>query len=229
MEERSSADTNEGIAVIDVCDTLYFSNTTHDFIDFVARHERSNHRLLYVLLNSRVSPLRYALIGLSVFTGWDYLRTFNIGMLKGRRRDEVQDLAERFVRECLNDRKVPVTHRIVDDYRSARKGRIVLCSSSIEPVVAAVAKELAVDGYVCTTLELSDGIYTGLVADEVYHDKLNDLGRAGISSPIDLAISDNLSDLKLLKSAKTCFAIAHSDQKREFWKKHQVELIDPKG
>ena len=228
MSEVSDIDKeNFCVAVFDVCDTLYFSNTTYDFVDFVVRNQEVKRSYLDSVLTSQYSPLRYLLIAMSVFTGWDYLRKFKIGMLKGYSRKELDMLASEFVVQFLDNRKIDVTHSLINEFKKRRKGRAILCSSSVEPVVAAVARNLQVDDYVCTTLKFTDDVCNGSIDHDVNREKLEDLRMAGFDRRIELAVSDNLGDLALLKAANKSFAVVHSERKAKFWKKHQIESLNP--
>jgi HAD superfamily phosphoserine phosphatase-like hydrolase len=223
---RSNIASQETVAVFDLCDTLYFSNTTHDFVRFVVGSEGLLRRTFYQTLNSKYLPARYFFIGLSVWGGWDLLRTLNISLLKNRTQSELSALGKRFVDEFLKDRKVAGVHALLEACRE-RGQHIILCSSSIEPVVASVAERLGFDSYVSTTLEYENGIFTGRIERNVSNKKLQDLKEEGLECGIDLAVSDNAGDLDLLKTARRSYAVVHSRRKEEFWKKYEIEILYP--
>jgi phosphoserine phosphatase len=222
----SQTDSSQTAAVFDVCDTLFFSNTTHDFVKFVVAREGGTRWLIHNIFNSRFSPFRYFFIGLSVFAGWDYLRKFNLRLLSGRSKEELDGLSNKFVGEFLHDRKITAIHALLN--KSLSNGdRVVLCSSSIEPVVAAVAAKLKVKEYVSTTLEYENGVFSGFIADDVSNTKLTHLRKNGVECEIGLAVSDNISDLDLLKAARRSYAVAYSNRKKDFWRKCNIETLDP--
>ena len=223
METKSLM--TESAAVFDVCDTLYYSNTTHDFIRFVAKEAAGPaRRSAFKMLDHQLSPLRYLLVGVGLITGRDVFKMLSVAILKGMKDEEVRRVAERFVDEFLEMRKVPQTHKLIE--QSARDGlRIVLCSSSIEPVVAAVAKRLGVRDFVCATLETESGRYTGRIQEDPTGKKLSVLRRIS-NLKIDCAVSDNLSDLELLSAARRGIAVTHNERKRRFWAGRNFEVID---
>lgn len=227
MNESKNKPDLPQVAVFDVCDTLYYSNTTHDFIDFVARQKFSGaKRLSHRALNSRKSPLRYALILTSIATGRDLHKKFNVSLLKGIRRAELDELARQFIKEYLNTRKIKQTHAMLDELRLDGT-RIVLCSSSIEPVVRQIAAELEIKDFVCTTLEFSGDVFTGRIAREIADRKNEALKNETLSGEIDWAVSDNKGDAGLLATALTRrIAVVHNQKNLEFWKQHQVEILD---
>lgn len=213
-------------AVFDVCDTLYYSNTTHDFVRFVMERERmSPRKLAYSAVNSRVLPLRYALIYAGIRSGRDVMKSLNVAKLKGKTRDELFALAREFTSKFLDTRRIAETQRLISEQKGQGL-RVVLCSSSIEPVVAAVAEDLSVDHFAATTLEYDGDIFTGRIAEDITKDKLGALERRGLGGEIAYAASDNVSDLALLSAAEKAVVIIHGTRKQEFWRKYQFETIN---
>lgn len=220
-----STEQRGAIAVFDVCDTLYFSNTTHDFVRFVVS-VKQRFQTKHAILNSRFLPFRYLFIATSVYLGSDPLRTLNVGLLKGYSRKELDKLAREFVATYLNDRKIEAVHATVRRSQAERK-RIVLCSTSIDPVVAAVAGTLGDVEFISSTLEYVDDICTGRIADDIGTSKLERLRHLGIDGPIEVAYSDNFGDLELLSAARHAVAVVHSERKKDFWRAHNIETLRP--
>lgn len=216
----------ERLAVFDVCDTLYYSNTTHDFIRYYVGHRgTAGKKALFAFTNHRFSPLRYMLIAVGVFTGWDVLKKLNVAMLSGASEREVDETAAAFVAEFLQGRKIKQTHDLIRACRETGQ-TVVLCSSSIEPVVAAVARELGVDAFVSTTLKRSGARHTGRIKEETSGKKVAAIASLLGGGAVELAVSDNVSDLDLLLSAQRAIAVSHNARKRTFWKDRNMELID---
>lgn len=211
-------------AVFDVCDTMYYSNTTHDFIRFVFdKQPNSLKKFVYKFFNR--TPLKYALVAVGVATGWDSLKKLNIYLLKGKTAGQLSTVADLFVAEFLHGRQIAETHRLIDEYKRENL-RIVLCSSSIEPVIRAVAAHLGIENFVSTSLEFDGEIFTGKIKDEITSRKLEALDARSLSGKIEYAVSDNTSDVNLLLAAKQGIAVTHDRKKQEFWKKYQFEVID---
>jgi phosphoserine phosphatase len=216
-----------GIAVFDLCDTLYYSNTTHDFVRYVAKSRFSiTSKLFHKLANSRRSPFRYFFLAVSLATGFDVHKSINLRFLRGFTRVELEQLAEGFVCDFLDRRPVDQTHALLREM--LRSGaRVVLASSSIEPVVRAVARKMMITDWVCTTLEYASERMTGRVLLEVSGRKLSALKPfGGVPGKLLCVVSDNKSDLSLLKAAEHPIAVVHSDSALQFWNKISVEVID---
>lgn len=212
-------------AIFDVCDTLYYSNTTHDFIRFVVDGDAMSFRkALYGVINSRLLPFRYAGIFLGLKLKYDIMKRFNIRMLKGRTRNELDSLAKEFTETFLSERKIVQTHALLKE-QIEQGHRIVLCSSSLEPVVGAVAKELMIKDFAATTLEYEDEVFTGEVIADITEQKLEVMKKLELAHNIVLAVSDNTSDLELMLAAQKAVAIVHDRRKENFWRGHSFKTI----
>lgn len=214
-----------GIAVFDICDTLYYSNTTHDFVRYVLENEPvSAKKIIYRSLNAKLLPFRYLIIFLSVQTGRDILRSFNVSMLKGLTRQDLAERAKQFVKEFLAQRRIEQIQELLHA-KSAAGLRVVLCSSSIEPVVEAIAEELRIEDRVSTSLEYEGDVFTGRFSRDITRSKLQELRDRGLAGDLVYAASDNLSDLELLSAAKESLAIVHNGRKEEFWRDHKFDIL----
>lgn len=217
---------SKGYAVFDICDTLYFSNTTHDFVRFcIGKDGTWTNRAIYRIFNDSRSPLRYMLLALSRGFSVDLHKKINVYLLGGVPKKVLAQSAEMFVREYLSNREIPEAHRLLRD--SQQRGlTVVLCSSSIEPVVEAVASSLNLSWVAASSLDYRDGVFTGRIRSEIAGQKLNELVKRGIAENLALAVSDNLSDEALLLSANEAIAIAYSEGKRRHWERLNVKVID---
>ena len=216
------------LAVFDVCDTLYFSNTTHDFVRFAADNKMSGiRRSIFHIFNARISPLFWLLLVTSRLSGKDIHKSLNIGLLGGMSSQEVEKLASKFYQEFLSDKKISVSHELMYDARKA--GHVILlCSSSIEPVVKVVAERIGADAYLCTELEVLDDHISGKISHELQGIKIGNIRERFPDDEVALAVSDNLSDASLLAAAQKAIAISYSDRASQFWKDQNVEVIDLK-
>ncbi len=213
------------IAVFDVCDTLYYSNTTHDFVRFVMASEQlSVAKLAFLTVNSRILPFRYALIAYGVYTGNDLLKHYNVSRLKGKTRRELELLSRKFVGEFLAHRPISKTQELFRTLQEA-KTQMVLCSSSIEPVVGAVAQHLGVSDYLATKLEYNADSFTGKIAEDITGKKLDAIEQAGFGGRLTVAVSDNWSDKDLLLAADHGIVVSYGGWGEERWTNYSFEMI----
>lgn len=214
------------IVVFDICDTLYYSNTTHDFVRFVAASDSNMlHKFVFFLFNGKVSPFRYLLIVVSIISGFDALRKINVYLLRDRTREQLTLLANEFVSAVLEDRRIIETHRKLRDELDLGSC-VILCSASVEPVVEAIARQLRVSQYVSSTLDYRNERMTGRIKDDVTSRKLALLRESGLCHEPDLAVSDNKSDIGLLIASGEGVVVLHNTRDLGFWEGHGFSFID---
>jgi phosphoserine phosphatase len=216
--------------VSDICDTLFYSNTTFDFIRFCAEKGwlgNKGKRTWRTFLRRQSLPF-WALAVLNKVTGADLHKKVAVGLLKGHNVTEVSGWAAQFYQEYLAPRKVAQTFAVLQQL--AGDTLLVLASSSIEPVVAEVAKAVGASQYVATTLETSEGVYTGRIEQELTGkktDALKELLQRGIPVAV---LSDNTTDRALMELAENGYAICYNDVQRKFWSTvPRINLLDVKS
>lgn len=202
------------LVIFDVCGTLYRSNTTFDFISFYWRKKKS--RWIYPFLRlSRTKAGKIAWVVLSKIWGRELFRSIAIRTLAGQRVHKVDEAAQQFVKEVLAGKENPAVFSLLETQR-ASGCEVLLVSASIAPVIKAIANELDVDGYFCSTLEEADGRYLGRLQDdlkgrkkEVYWNKLNR------EKPF-MFVTDNKEDLPLLHICDQPYVVVKTNS-RKFW------------
>jgi phosphoserine phosphatase len=212
------------IVISDVCDTLFYSNTTFDYIAYVLGVRRRRVASLALrLVVHRLSPLNAALIVLNRFSRRDCFKTIAVRFLRGLRQEELDSLAHDFFEAHLARRIVERTAQILLDYRRGG-ARIILVSASIEPVVKAIARRLGCE-YLASQIGFHNGVATGKLLADVRGKKHLALARLGIVPPYDTVITDNLSDRELLLRAKEKVIVAGSKTDGDKWKVPDARLI----
>lgn len=213
--------------VFDVCDTLFRSNTTYDFVRFVLDEhgEREKSRRLRRVL-SPVPPAICLLVALSVVSGRDIAKERALRLLKGLSRSRLYELAEEFYADYLEARKIPETLGLLEKARMEGE-QVILLSASIDPVISAIARKLGVS-FGCTTLLYRDGIFEGEIAFEMRGRKLEVL-RSEFAPRSDrlVVVTDNLADKRLLQSADERHAVVWSAKKKRKWSSLRPHFIEP--
>lgn len=193
--------------IFDVCWTLYRSNTTFDFIIYVYMEKRiKNFRFL--ILTSKVGKIFFLLLGKLI--GRDIYRSMFVGLLKGFTRSDLNDLVENFYYNFLEKKKIDYTFEI---FNKIDTQEIVLCSASLDVVVSYIADYLNVD-FFSSELEFKNDICTGKISKDL-------LGRKDIlleDENLELVVTDNLSDLPLVKKSSKSIILS-TPKNVNFWKR----------
>jgi HAD superfamily hydrolase (TIGR01490 family) len=129
---------------------------------------------------------------------------YAFSFLKGRAEKEIASIVADFFETSLRQHIYNDAKGIMDKHRREDR-EIIILSNAIEPIVKKVAEHFGIVGYVCTRLEVVDGLYTGKVLDIVYgKNKTASLKRFAEDQGFDLerawAYADHSSDQYILAS-----------------------------
>jgi HAD superfamily phosphoserine phosphatase-like hydrolase len=212
--------TNEtkNIALFDVCDTLYYSNTTFDFIYFYVKNYSPENLPKFKRLLNKNSLGFWFNIALAKFLGNDVIRNRAVKMLKGVSKQELYKAGKEFTEVLTSQRKIEETHRLMEAYQG-NGYQIVLCSASIDPVVHNIAADLDAT-YYCTMLGYdANDICTGIIVRDLtgkkYDALQHDMGLDGVAQIA--AVSDNSTDRPLLAMAHQKHIVVYQEADKDLW------------
>ena len=196
--------TTEKTTYTDVCWTLFYSNTTFDFLDFLMPDVE--YRKVQKMLRSR----GWRLVNLIVYklTGIDFLRKKAIRHLQGFTRKELMRKAEDFYNNYLLPRKI-------DEVWTLQEGKkLTILSGTLDIIAETVAKHLNAKKYYASTLTVDEnGVCTG-----EYKDLLLKKNSIEELSPAFDIYTDNLTDLPLVMKSENAVIVEYGNRNR--WKKH---------
>lgn len=216
------------VFVFDVCDTLFYSNTTFDYLRFVLERRQLSGRQRWLrLLTKRWSP---AFLGLSVWqklTGNDAVKVAALRLLAGIPKDELYSLGQHFLRDFLSTRKIVRTHELLEGLANSST-RVILLSASLDPIIAALAAELKVE-FVSSELAYDrQGYCTGRLRRELGGQKHNALRvLVGANTIMRLAVAtDNFTDRELVATAECRYVVVHNSGAKQFWQDLTPQFIE---
>jgi HAD superfamily phosphoserine phosphatase-like hydrolase len=212
-------------AVFDVCDTLFSANTTMDFLRF--HGQRSGDAKLSRALKrwtARPSPAFYAGALAFRLLHRDIGRTRVIAALRGSPRGELERAARDYVQDCLAARSVQPVHDRLRQHL-ARGDRVILASSSLDLVIAPVAKSLGVETWIASELGFRDGRCTGRLVHDLTGRKSQAIAGMLDASEAIHVYTDNRSDRDLLKLADRRTVILPGGSRRGRWAGEDCEYV----
>lgn len=201
------------IVLIDICGTLYDSNTTMDFLEFSFRDNPAyrQYQKIVSLLPIRVINKCF----LKLFS-IDPIRAYGVHFLKGLSRAEIDSLVEAFYINYLLEHRQQNIIDLIDKYRNSQY-RLVIVSATLDCIAHKIAKELNISTVLSSSLEYNDnGICTGRIATDLLFAKCKALQKEGICPPFGITLSDNLSDADLMKLSDKSFIVCR-EQKKDKW------------
>lgn len=200
------------ILLLDVCHTLYLSNTTFDFLAWylpenlayqtIAKKRRS--------LFNRVS----ARLGFA-----DTIREQAIALLAGIPRNELETAAAAFTK---NLRPINTVQTRVNEYRKLGYEPVLL-SSSLDFIVDSVAQLLAIETVHATELNYRDDICLGTIKQDLLHAKANVIKHhyKGTDSTF---ITDNRTDFNCATEVSKFIAVHQKDDSASarYWRRNSI-------
>jgi HAD superfamily hydrolase (TIGR01490 family) len=206
-------------------------------VDHTLTRRSSGSRYVSLAMKKRVLPRRLifaiAWFSLTYQLGIIRLRTGEGGIpsLKGVRRDVLEDLARESFDRWLRADLFPGAEQLVRG-RVAEGRRVMLATSSIDLIVAPLARHLGVHGILATTLRFDNGVCTGkLEGLPMFRGEKRDavlawLVREGIA-PADCSFySDSYYDLPLLEAVGTPVAVNPDGRLRRMARTRGWSIID---
>lgn len=215
-----------GYCIVDVCGTLVVEDTT---IGLLRRHFARTSRWrqgLLVLATARWSPFRLLAAALERLLHRPLLKYLLVALLDGQEYAALQESAREYARWLLADRRVEPVSRVLREHASDRM--LVLASSSLEPVVSALAQQLSAR-YVASSLEISGTRMTGRYQEDITGHKTEALCRSFAEDWRQtgyFAISDNPTDRKLLAHAAEAWVVLRHARHRKRWAGISANFID---
>ncbi|MGL4990793.1 MAG: HAD family hydrolase [Sarcina sp.] len=208
------------ILVVDLCNTIYDSNTTLDFFNYVFSND-----IYYKNLRKKNKKFSFKVINKisNKLLRYDMSRALITKILKDKTKDEIDMLALDFTDNFLKDKKIEKVHNLIESYKE--KGyKVVIISASYDFIVKAVAKRLNIDSYIASEAELFNDKYTGKVKRDILHKKLEIFSDKYSSCNEIIMITDNETDYNFVKSTNKSYIVINNHNK-DFWKQRKNEKI----
>ncbi|EFH1552531.1 hypothetical protein BF425_003252 [Escherichia coli] len=185
--------------VFDVCGTIYASNTTFDFI--IEYHKSRGNMHKYFWAKTLLSFPFKVLNKLHLFS----IRNSLIKTLKGESRGNLEKFGSEFVNGFLSGKQ----KEMIIDILNKVIINSILISASVDPVINAVSKKFNVKAY-SSSLEYNHyDLCTGRLSSDLKGTKSSKIG----NNNVDLVVTDNMSDIDLIKKSKLAYLIINKNNK----------------
>ena len=204
--------------MLDVCDTLFLSNTTFDYLRWYLRRRSPNKLTRLKLLVSKFSPKFWYLILKGRFQKKDIIRYQAISLLKGESLVRLKAEASLFYEQFLASRKNQKVWKLLTDLHEKFPGdERVLVSSSLDIIISEVADRLGISEFYASELEVRNGIITGRLASDV-HGQKHLLVKHKLEGDYEtIAVTDNLSDMEMAKQCGSVYIVVYKPKQLKQW------------
>ncbi|EEZ2311782.1 TPA: hypothetical protein HIQ17_004352 [Escherichia coli] len=211
------------LAIFDICGTLYYDNTTYSFLIWLSnkgiiKNKKSIMDAPYILraLNKIYSSL----------SGIDLYRNIQIKQLAGFSYYDLTRWAIEFI-DSLEDNRILSTFALMEEYKC--KGyNIVIASATIDPIAKAIANKLSVE-YYSSKLSYSNNMCSGKLEKDLLLQKKVMLSKLLDNVEVAIVVTDNFTDIELVKMCDHCHIIVHNDKNIRKWSKllnNNISKID---
>jgi len=215
--------------IIDVCGTLFWDDTTVGLLRYhlLRRSSRRFRLFVFYALTSPYSPLYLAFVFLEKLLSRHLLKHILVRLLVGDLESEINQSASQYAQYLLAFRKINLTWTIFET--SISPDQIILASSSLQPIVRALANAMGCR-FVASNLETRGGALTGKYLSDLTGRKegaiTSKYGIEVLAMPF-IAISDNYSDIALLKKSLIPYVILHKGRHRSRWQSINARFLYP--
>lgn len=199
--------------LIDICGTLFRSNTTFDFLDFWFKKESWYQKMKRLR--------RYKVVGFanSIFFRLfhvDIMRNYAISHLKGYSKTDLQKMSTRFYVDYLS---TVINNDVVGIIEEKRKNgyELIAVSATLDCIADEICQKLNIPKHFSSTLDFNrDGKCTGRLKKDWLACKLVNLQEEGLNPPYDFVITDNFSDIDIIKNSNFSYLIQYAKCRKKW-------------
>ena len=147
------------------------------------------------LIGFSLSQIAFRVSGVEPVKGMEAARESALAFIEGKRRDQLEPIAQDIVVEVIGPRIYPEMRKVIEAHH--RNGdRTYLVTAAPEDIATRIANHLGLDGALGTRAECVGGVYTGKLLGPVLHGpaKLEAVKKLAAEHHIDLSLSSAYSD-----------------------------------
>lgn len=199
--------------LIDICGTIYRSNTTFDFMAFYFSAEPWFRRLQRVRKCRYISAVNSRI---HYYFGIDIIRYVLIRHLKGYSRTELSSMVKTFYNDFL---KCRVNEQVIEIIEKKRKEgyKLIIVSATLDCISKEIANRLNIPIQFSSTLSYdTKGICKGILQQDLLGNKGESLQSIGLVGRFEGVITDNYSDLDIIKLSRYAYLIQNANR-NFFW------------
>lgn len=199
--------------IIDICGTLYRSNTTFDFIKYYFS-DKPIYKIVNILRHFRC----FVLLNHLVFKYFklDILRWLAVRTTKGYSKAELDEMAKQFVEKYLEKLVNSQVVDIIESYR-AKSYDLIIASATLDIISEQVAKRFSIKKEYSSRLSFNGDYCKGFISKDMLGNKKRILGEFRINPRFGGIITDNYSDCDLINDSENVYLVLYTNR-RDKWK-----------
>lgn len=207
------------VLILDICDTLYYSNTTFDFFGYLNEEKI---KIILKLKNYKIVKI-INLICLKILQR-DLVKEICVYyILKGKSLKDIDKEVSKFYRKVLKLKEKKIILKTVEKYQKLNF-EVIIVSGTLEPIAKKIAKELGIERYFGSKLEVKKDKYTGRIVIDMYIHKEQVIRNILKENKKLYLLTDNITDYNLIKYMERSFIVLNK-KNMSFWKKNKTKKI----
>lgn len=209
----TSKNVKKNILYVDICGTLYLSNTTFDFLNFYFSKNR-----LWILFHYIYASIIGRLINKAFINiaGVDITRILAVLFLKGIKRDSLELAAQNFYDNFLYKRRNKLAFDLLDKLKE--ENVLFLTSATLDFIAEIVSKNIGIPVAISTELFYLNNVCMGSYKEEIMGNKYDILKKKKFCLDSYIVITDNISDAKLVQESLFAYVFASMNMQKK-WNK----------
>lgn len=203
--------------IFDLCGTLYYSNTTFEFISYLSGKDNKR-KIVHEIINSTLMRLFFRIV--KKVTKIDLYRKCSLLLLSGYKREYLLDIAQQYYDKALKHKAIVDVHSLLFSFLDVSD--VYVISATLDVIAEVVCKNI--DNrikFISSQLKYSNGVCSGYIQ----YDLLGNKHKIWDES-IDVCVSDNFSDIILLQRSQMPIVITNKNDL--LWWKRQSFSITPR-
>lgn len=211
------------IVVVDICGTLFRSNTTFDFLRWLFFEDKC-YRIFDRLVKLKlVSFANYWLF--RIFRA-DVIRVLALRFLKGFSRERLLELSSIFYDDFLEKKRNQEIIDRVSVYQNAAGNRVLLASATVDFVAQTISEKFGINEFYSTNLNYIDGVCQGSINNDLLGCKLNFLNDKLNCSNFECVITDNFSDVDIITHSNHSILIQYTSTRKKWQSVLSKNILD---
>lgn len=213
------------IAFLDIDGTLIAGQAQQGLIRLFREHKRLS------FLGSCQLTAMFVLYKLGLYSNVQRILNMGLRCLEGMPVADATELVDRYVQETIRKDIFPKAFDLVRDLHEDGF-KVVLLSSSIDLIVSKIKSLVSADDYICTELDISDGLYTGharygLIYGPEKAERMKAYAVArGVALSDTVAYADHETDIEMLKIAGKGFIANPNRRMQSLAQRNGLGIID---
>lgn len=196
------------VFLIDICGTIFRSNTTFDFLSYFFS-QKHWYKILSICRGTRILIIANAI--LMRILKMDILRYWAISHLKGMTSKKLATMADEFynkyLKNCINEEVIQIIEKCKADNKE-----LVIVSATLDCIAETVAKNLGIANVYSSQMAFENDRFCGHLKIDLLQKKYKVLTANGVMPPYWGIITDNYSDKKLIENSKQAFLVQYANK-----------------